>query len=71
MPPSLERQGLATAVEHLLHRMQSAQPGLKVQFFNNAPLEQLTPQARIHLFRILSELIANTVKHAGARELNV
>lgn len=71
MPPSLERQGLGAAIEHLLNRMQSAQPGLKTHFFNNAPLEKLTPQARIHLFRILSELITNVIRHAGARELIV
>ncbi|MCO6480352.1 MAG: hypothetical protein J5I94_27170 [Phaeodactylibacter sp.] len=71
MPPSLERQGLSAAVQQLLQRMQSVQPGLKTHFFNNAPLEQLTPRARIHLYRILSELITNSVKHGGARELTV
>ncbi|MCO6489585.1 MAG: hypothetical protein J5I98_14260 [Phaeodactylibacter sp.] len=71
MPPSLERQGLAAAIEHLLRRIQSLQPSLKTHFYNNAPLEKLTPKARIHLYRILSELIANVIKHAGARELSV
>lgn len=71
MPPALERQGLAVAVENLLQRMQSVRPGLKMHFFNNAPLEKLTPRARLHLYRILSELITNAVKHADAHELNV
>lgn len=71
MPPSLGLQGLAAAVENLLQRMQSLQPGLKTHFFNNAPLEKLTPRARLHLYRILSELITNAVKHAAARELSV
>ncbi|MCB9267333.1 MAG: hypothetical protein H6558_20110 [Lewinellaceae bacterium] len=71
MLPSLERQGLASAVEHLLQRIQSARPGLKTRFFNNAPLDHLTPRARIHLYRILSELITNSVKHGAAQELTV
>lgn len=71
MPPTLERQGLQAAIEHLLHRMQAIRPGLKAHFFNNAPLEQLTPEARIHLYRILLELIANAIKHAHASEISV
>lgn len=71
MPPSLERQGLAVTIEGLLSRLHSAKPELETHFFYNAPLGQLSPKARLHLYRILLELITNTIKHADAKELSV
>lgn len=71
MPPSLERQGLAVTIEGLLSRLQSAKPNLETHFFYNAPLGQLSPKARLHLYRILLELITNAIKHADAKELSV
>ena len=71
MPPSLERQGLAAAIASLLSRIKASAPGLKTHFYYNAPLEQLSPQARLHLYRILLELITNTLKHSEAQELSV
>lgn len=71
MPRSLEKLGLEAAIKEDLNRMEVAQPGLKTHFYTNISLEKLKLVPKWSLYRILLELFANVVKHAGATELNV
>lgn len=68
MPRHLHKHGLLTAVEQLIHRMESADGKLKIHFFNNANLENMSELARVYLFRIVQELLGNLFKHAQATE---
>ncbi len=71
MPRSLEKLGLEAAIKEDLNRMEVAQPGLKTHFYTNISLDRLKLVPKWSLYRILLELFANVVKHAGATELNV
>ena len=71
MSKALDKKDLQTALEELCGRIQQARRGLKVDFFSNYPLHQISGLARIHLYRIVQELLANVLKHAQARHANV
>lgn len=68
MPKHLEKQGLLAAIEQLVLRMQPADNRLAIHFFNNAELDDLNELARVYLYRIVQELLANLQKHAAASE---
>ena len=66
MSKALEKTDLLPALEDLTARIQQARPGLNVQFYANAQLDDLSNLAKIHLYRIVQELLANVLKHARA-----
>jgi signal transduction histidine kinase len=71
MSKSLDSTGLQTALEELAVRMQQAQKGLSVNFYANYPLDRVNDLAKIHLYRIAQELLANVLKHAHSSNVNV
>lgn len=71
MSKSLDTTGLGTALEDLVARMQQAQAGLTVHFYTNYPLDRVSNLSKIHLYRIAQELLANVLKHARARSVNL
>lgn len=71
MPKSLYKLGLEAALTDLITRIKTLRPELELFFYNNIPLDQTTPQAAIHLYRLLLELVNNTLKHAGATTLTI
>lgn len=71
MPKSLYRLGLGPAIDEHIHRLQTLKPELKIDFYSNAPLDKLSQPASMHLYRIISELLANTLKHAVATEVHI
>lgn len=71
MSKALEKTGLSAAIEELTIRAHQAQPKLDIQYYSNYPLDELNSLAKIHLYRIVQELIGNVLKHANARHLNV
>ncbi len=68
MPKHLHKQGLLAAIEQLVRRMEVADPNLKISFYNNADLDQTNELARVYLYRITQELLANLYKHSAAKE---
>jgi hypothetical protein len=68
-PRTLE-MGLYPAIESLLHRLNSHGMDGKphFHFFQNLATDHFRKTAKIHLFRITQELLANVVKHASATE---
>ncbi|MBC7774434.1 MAG: hypothetical protein H7246_03265 [Phycisphaerae bacterium] len=71
MSKALEKTGLPTALEELAVRARQAQPGLDVQIFSNYPLEEIGGLGKIHLYRIVQELLGNVLKHAKAQHVNI
>ena len=71
MSKSLEKTGLRAAVEELAMRSERTQAGLKVNLFVNYPLESIGKVAKIHLYRMVQELLGNILKHAKASEVNL
>lgn len=71
MSKALEKTGLFAALEELVVRARQAQPGLEVQFFSNYPLDTVGGLSKIHLYRIVQELLGNVLKHAKASYVNI
>ena len=69
LPSGLSRKGLAETLKEYIHRITSRNV-LKIDF-TAADNLIIDPKIEIHLFRILHELIHNTIKHAHATTLRV
>lgn len=67
MPNTLTRKGLVAATEELIHKIMESLP-LKISHQLN-PIPHISLQKSINLFRMVQEIIQNTVKHSGASEL--
>ncbi len=68
MPIVLTKFGLVQAIESL---RRSLPPGcqLAVKFECNMPARRVSQKLELALYRIVQELLANTIKHAGASEV--
>jgi signal transduction histidine kinase len=69
MPNTLTRKGLVAAMEELISKLLDSIP-LKISYQLN-PIPEISQQKSINLFRIVQEIIQNTVKHSGASELYI
>lgn len=69
MPNTLIRKGLVVGIEEFIHNI-SKPSGLQIHFLPTASCEFPFPQ-RIHLYRIVQEIVHNTIKHAKATVLNI
>lgn len=69
MPNTLLRDGPVSAIEEFIYQM-SLNSTLKISFQqrNVPPIPQ---SQAIHIYRILQEIIHNTVKHANAKRLTI
>ena len=70
LPPTLEKFGLQAALEELCEEL------IETQKFNltyelNYTLGFLESNAELHVFRIVQELMNNTIKHSEANDLNL
>ncbi|MGB3548902.1 MAG: sensor histidine kinase [Saprospiraceae bacterium] len=69
LPPVLSKFGLFAAAEDLCERVEKAS-GLHIAF--DAPAQRSLPLiSEKALYRVLQELLNNTLKHAGATEISV
>lgn len=71
MSKALEKTDLFSALEDLAARIQQAQPRLNVQLYANFNLKEVGNLAKIQLYRIVQELLANVLKHAQAHSVSV
>lgn len=71
MSKTLEKTGLKAAIEEMAMRAERTQAGVIVHFFSNYPLDTVSSIAKIHVYRMIQELIGNVLKHAKAREINI
>ncbi|WP_405609836.1 sensor histidine kinase [Polaribacter sp. Asnod1-A03] len=65
LPPILEEFGLKDAIEELADSFNNSRK-IKIEYTINYPKEILTSQNELHLFRIVQELINNSIKHGKA-----
>lgn len=68
-PRALEANGLQAMFRQFLAERGRCNPGVGIQFADDSGIGdvQLSPSARIALFRIVQESVNNALKHAGAR----
>jgi PAS domain S-box-containing protein len=70
MPRLIERYGLEASVQSLISTIQT--DGIfSVDCISNLGKKRFLGQVELHFYRIISELINNTVKHAGATKAQV
>lgn len=65
LPPILEEFGFKAAIEELIGDFNKSKK-INIAYNINYPKAFLVPQNELHLFRIIQELINNTVKHGKA-----
>jgi two-component system, NarL family, sensor kinase len=70
MPTSLLERGLITAIHELIGYF-SKNDKLKIKLISPEQSIALKEQAAIHIYRIIHEIIHNTIKHAQASELYI
>lgn len=69
LPTSLLRKGLIVAMEEAIENLNKPN-GLRIKFTHEG-IPQLPENKTIHIYRILMEIIHNTLKHAKATELRI
>lgn len=69
LPGSLDRNGLEMVVNEYVSRMGGRQP-VRISF-KVAKGTTIPKKTEIHLFRIIQEIIQNTIKHSGAKNLQL
>ncbi|RYE29641.1 MAG: sensor histidine kinase [Sphingobacteriaceae bacterium] len=69
LPNSLDRNGLIKALKEYIHRI-TTKHVLKINFTAAENLS-IPKESEIHLFRIMQEIIQNTLKHAQAKTLHL
>ncbi len=69
MPVTLIKKGLIKAVDQMADEI-NHNNGLHVMF-SSGKLPELSQPVVINLYRICQEIMTNTIKHAGAKELSI
>ncbi|WP_109698924.1 sensor histidine kinase [Chitinophaga deserti] len=69
LPTALERKGLVEAIKEFIRHL-GREEELEVRVYTMNPIEP-HPEQDIHLFRIMQEIIHNTLKHANASRLDI
>lgn len=69
MPNTLVRKGLVSGVQELFGKLEGSLP-LKMTF-TPVPIPEISHQKAINLYRIIQEVLHNTLKHSRATELYV
>jgi signal transduction histidine kinase len=69
LPNALERKGLIEATREFIQQVSEQQP-LSIELRTKGDIH--VPQEKaIHIFRIIQEIVQNTLKHAKARQLQI
>ena len=69
LPNALERKGLTEALREFIQQISEKQP-LHIELRTSGDI-QIQPEKAIHIFRIIQEIIQNTLKHAHAKQLQI
>ncbi|MDC7998096.1 sensor histidine kinase [Gilvibacter sediminis] len=70
LPPVLQKFGLKAAVEELTNDYNRAHDGL-ITLKNDYQPDSLEAKEELHLFRIIQELVNNSLKHGAATQINI
>lgn len=66
MPSALIRKGLVTGVNEFIHKL--PHPSLQIEFTHHLS-DEISQEKSINIYRIIQEIIQNTIKHARASKL--
>lgn len=69
LPNTLQRKGLSEAIQEFISHVNSKH-GLKIRFYQTKEIS-IPPEKEIHLFRMIQEIVQNTLKHAKAKDLQI
>lgn len=69
LPNTLQRKGLSEAVREFIGHINSKHV-LNIRFY---PMKEIAipPEKEIHIFRMIQEIVQNTLKHAKAKDLQI
>jgi signal transduction histidine kinase len=70
MPPQLESFGLLATLESVIEQINKTET-ITIELTCNTYMEELPWLVNLGLFRIIMELINNTIKHAGAKCIKI
>lgn len=70
LPPVLEKFGIDAAISELAVEFNSAK-SVKVYYENNISFETIDDKKHLHIFRILQELMNNSLRHGNAKNISV
>ena len=70
LPPTLEKFGLQPALEELCEELLETQK-FQLVYDLNYPNNFLNSDNELHIFRIVQELMSNSIKHSDATELHL
>ncbi|MGE5424960.1 MAG: sensor histidine kinase, partial [Syntrophothermus sp.] len=70
MPSLIESFGIETAIKSFVNRV-TKNSKIQFQITSNLNGYRFPPEQELHLYRIMTELITNTLKHSGASEVNL
>jgi signal transduction histidine kinase len=70
LPPVLEKFGLDAGVEELCMEFSSAK-GVQVVYDNEVTFDEAETRRHLHVFRILQELLNNSIRHGKATNMTV
>ncbi len=69
-PIALEKLGLAAALKDLINRY-SVRDVMEISLHTHQIDGVLSKEAKLHVYRIIQELLNNAIKHANAKEIDV
>lgn len=69
LPNTLQRKGLSEAVREFINTIKTRQP-LSIDYYQPNELF-LHPEQETHIFRMIQEIVQNTVKHSLAKNLDL
>lgn len=69
-PPVLDKFGLHAGVEELCEEFESTK-AVKINYQNNSKFDDEERERHLHIFRILQELMNNSLRHGKATEISI
>lgn len=70
LPPVLEKFGLHAGIEELVEEFNSTKI-VKVSYENNVDFESYPIEKHLHIFRILQELLNNSLRHGKSTKVSI
>ena len=70
LPAVLEKFGLQAALEELRYEYNTTKK-MRIHIKNELHFETLQPDVQLHLFRIIQELVSNSLKHGNASDVEI
>ena len=70
LPPVFEKFGLHAAIEELVLEFSTAK-NIQINYVNQIDFSGLEVNKQLHIFRILQELLNNSIRHGKATEISI